>query len=76
MKTEDRDQTKTWVLTQVSKRKTVEKDSSVSVWSEKPEITLGVSNREGFNTGNLVIKLVERQGEHKGGRWCHSEIKM
>lgn len=75
MKTEDREQTKTWVLTQMSKRKTIEKGSSVSVWSEKREITLDVSNREGLNTGNLVIKLVERQGEHKGGRWCHSEIK-
>ena len=39
--------------TQISKRKKIlKKDLSVNVWSLKPEITLGISNREGFNIGN------------------------
>lgn len=57
--------------TQMSKRgkKKLKKDSSV--YSLKPLITLGISNREGFNTGNSVIKLVEELGELKGRGWCY-----
>lgn len=66
---------KTWILTQMSKRKKFEEVSSVSFRSENPEATLGLSNREGFNTGNWVIKLVEGLGGQKGGRWCYPEIR-
>lgn len=42
---------KTWVVTQIAQGKKIEKGSPV-FGQKNPETTSGVSNREGFNTGD------------------------